>query len=135
MMAIPPVMDLFGRTLLTTPELDSPPMARASALWTASETIADTCFVVLAVIGGLLLMSGNAVAPGTAAKDIVPRLLLAFSGGPTPPRQTHPVVFAAQHGSLITLVGATCVAQEALVSSGASDRGRLYRTAMRHPFQ
>ncbi|MEV0406624.1 hypothetical protein [Actinoallomurus sp. NPDC050550] len=78
MMAIPPVMDLFGKTLLTTPELDSPPMARARSLWTASETIADTCFVVLVVIGGLLLMSGNAVAPETAAKDIVPRLLLAF---------------------------------------------------------
>jgi hypothetical protein len=78
MMAIPPVMDLFGKTLLTTPEIDAPAMTRVRSLWFASETIADTCFVVLVVIGGLLLMSGHAVAPGTAAKDILARLLLAF---------------------------------------------------------
>ena len=78
MLAIPPVMDFLGKTLLTTPELDSPSMGRAQSLWSTSETIANTCFVVLVVIGGILLMAGQAIAPGTATKDIAMRLLLAF---------------------------------------------------------
>jgi hypothetical protein len=78
MTAIPPVMDFFGKTLLTTPDLDSPSMTRVRSLWSASEVIADTSFVVLVVIGGMLLMAGHAIAPGTASKDIVLRLLLAF---------------------------------------------------------
>jgi hypothetical protein len=77
-LAIPPVMDLFGKTLLTTPELDSPAMSRAQSLWSASEAIANTCFVILVVVGGILLMAGQAIAPGTASKDIAMRLLLAF---------------------------------------------------------
>jgi hypothetical protein len=76
--AIPPVMDFLGKTLLTTPELDSPSMKRAQSLWSVSETVANTCFVLLVVIGGIFLMAGQAIAPGTAAKDIVMRLLLAF---------------------------------------------------------
>ncbi|MDN3359278.1 hypothetical protein [Actinomadura sp. DC4] len=77
-LAIPPVMDFFGKTLLTTPELDSPAMARASSLWSASEAIANTCFVIMVVLGGILLMAGHTIAPGTATKDIAMRLLLAF---------------------------------------------------------
>jgi hypothetical protein len=77
-LAIPPVMDFFGKTLLTTPELDSPAMSRARSLWSASETIANTCFVILIVLGGILLMAGQAIAPGTVTKDIATRLLLAF---------------------------------------------------------
>ncbi|MFB9831128.1 hypothetical protein [Actinoallomurus acaciae] len=76
--AIPPVMDFFGKTLLTTPDLDSPSMKHVQSLWSVSETIADTSFGVLVVIGGILLMAGQAIAPGTASKDIVMRLLLAF---------------------------------------------------------
>lgn len=77
-LAIPPVMDFFGKTLLTTPELNSSSMGRAQSLWSASETIANTCFVILVVIGGILLMAGQAIAPGTATKDIGMRLVLAF---------------------------------------------------------
>jgi hypothetical protein len=71
-------MDFFGKTLLTTPELDSPAMSRAQSLWSASQAVANTCFVILIVLGGILLMAGQAIAPGTATKDIAMRLLLAF---------------------------------------------------------
>jgi hypothetical protein len=77
-LAIPPVMDFFGKTMLTTPELDSPAMSHAQSLWSASQAIANTCFVILVVVGGILLMAGQAIAPGTATKDIAMRLLLAF---------------------------------------------------------
>ena len=53
-------------------------MARVRSLWSTSVTIADACFVLLVVVGGMLLMSGHAVAPGSATKDIAIRLLLAF---------------------------------------------------------
>jgi hypothetical protein len=76
--AVKPVFGLAG-TLLSTPDLSSPAMARAQSLWFADAAIADTCFVLLVVLGGLVVMGGHAVAPGTASKDIVSRLFLAFA--------------------------------------------------------
>lgn len=75
--AIKPVFSFFGKPLLTTPEIPDPRMERAQQLWFASEAIANTVFVIFIIVGGMLLMTGSAI--GTAPKDVIARLVIAFT--------------------------------------------------------
>jgi hypothetical protein len=75
--AIGPVFDVLGKTLLATPEISSPQMARAQSLWFTSEAIANTCFVLFVTVGGILMIAGGTLEQ-VSPREIVPRLVLAF---------------------------------------------------------
>ncbi len=76
--ATKPVFEMLGSTVLATPELDSPEMARAKQLWELSRTIANTCFVLLVTVAGVMLMVGQAMPGGISARELLPRLVWAF---------------------------------------------------------
>ncbi|MPZ67757.1 MAG: hypothetical protein GEU83_20490 [Pseudonocardiaceae bacterium] len=71
--AINPIFDLLGDSLLATPRLDQ--TARVRGLWTGSLVIANTCLVLLVVVGGLTLMGNPTVQAAYTVKDIAPRLV------------------------------------------------------------
>ncbi|GAA1836643.1 hypothetical protein [Actinomadura chokoriensis] len=74
--AAKPVFGLLRDTVLGTPEVDSAEMARARDLWGVSQTIANTCYVLLITAGGVWLMAGHSLpgaelTPGQLAVRIV----------------------------------------------------------------
>jgi hypothetical protein len=73
--AINPVFTMVGTSLLTTPRLDQ--MPRVRGLWTASLAIANSCFVLLAVIGALIVMGYQTVQTSYTIKEILPRMVIA----------------------------------------------------------
>jgi hypothetical protein len=72
--AINPVFDKLGTSLLATPRLDQ--MPRVTGLWSGSLVIANSCFVLLAVIGGMIVMGHQTVQTSYTVKDIAPRLVI-----------------------------------------------------------
>ncbi|MQA87535.1 MAG: hypothetical protein GEV03_23660 [Streptosporangiales bacterium] len=74
--AINPVFGLVGRSLLATPQLDR--MPRVQQMWTGSMIIANTSFVLLVVVGGLILMGYETLQTSTTIKEIAPRLVVGF---------------------------------------------------------
>ncbi|WP_147425163.1 conjugal transfer protein TrbL family protein [Bailinhaonella thermotolerans] len=74
--AIRPTFDTLGDRLLSTPRVDELP--RVVDLWTASAALANGCFVLLVMAGGLMLMGYETVQTSYSAKDVLPRLVLAF---------------------------------------------------------
>ncbi|WP_396446844.1 hypothetical protein [Actinomadura sp.] len=79
--AAEPVCDLLAQTVLGTPPLDSPGMVRAKDLWGVSQTIANTCYVLIITAGGVLLIAGHSL-PGSELTpgQLVARLVGAFAG-------------------------------------------------------
>lgn len=73
-----PVFYMLGSTVLATPELDHPTMARAKQVWELSRTIANTCFVLLVTAAGVMLMIGQALPWGISPRQLLPRLVWAF---------------------------------------------------------
>jgi len=53
--AVNPALDLLGRTLLATPRLATG--SRAGELWLVSLGLADTAYVLLVTIGGMVLLA------------------------------------------------------------------------------
>jgi hypothetical protein len=76
--AINPVFGMLGNSLLATPQLDQ--TSRVQGLWTGSLVVANACFVLLVVIGGLSLMGRQTVQTSYTVKDIAPRLVLGMVG-------------------------------------------------------
>jgi hypothetical protein len=77
--AAKPIFNLLAETVLATPPLDSPDMARAKDLWGVSQTIANTCYVLIITVGGVLLMAGHSLPGGELTPgQLVARLLGAF---------------------------------------------------------
>ncbi|WP_146087332.1 type IV secretion system protein [Thermomonospora echinospora] len=76
--AAKPVFGFLGATVLGTPEIDSGGMARARQLWGASQVIANTCFVLVVSIAGVLLMAGQSLPGQVSPKELLPRVVLAF---------------------------------------------------------
>jgi hypothetical protein len=76
--AIKPVFDLMGQSVLATPEVDSWSMARAKSLWWVSLGIANSCFVLVVTLGGLMMVAGGGFTEQFSPKVIIPRLLVAF---------------------------------------------------------
>ncbi|WP_026416978.1 conjugal transfer protein TrbL family protein [Actinomadura oligospora] len=66
----------MGDNLIQTPEFARFP--RVQAAWRQSLWIADACFVLLLVAGGLLLMGHETVQTSYSVKDVAPRLVVAF---------------------------------------------------------
>ncbi|MFG2084633.1 hypothetical protein [Spirillospora sp. NPDC048824] len=74
--AAKPIFGVLHDTVLGTPEVDSPEMARARDLWGVSQAIANTCYVLLITAGGVWLMAGHSLpgaelTPGQLAVRIV----------------------------------------------------------------
>lgn len=76
--ALKPVMGTLAATEFSTPEIGSGPMKRAEQIWGTSLAIADTCFVLLVMLAGVLLMAGQTFAGETSPGPVVRRLVLAF---------------------------------------------------------
>lgn len=70
------LLDALGRTVLATPDPETNPRIRD--LWTTTVIIANTCYGLLVVIGGLIGMGYETVQTRTAVKDILPRLVVGF---------------------------------------------------------
>jgi hypothetical protein len=73
--ALNPVFRFLARSILASPRVDQ--MPRVQSLWTTSVWIANTSFVLLVVLAGLLVMSHQSLQTSYAAKDIAPRLVVA----------------------------------------------------------
>jgi len=74
--AINPLFALLGQTLLSTPQIGG--FSTVHDLWTGSLVIADTCYVLLVLAGGLIVMGHQSVQVSYAVKDIAPRLVVGF---------------------------------------------------------
>ncbi|MGI5165632.1 hypothetical protein ACQEU3_14850 [Spirillospora sp. CA-253888] len=73
-----PVFTFLASTVLGTPAIDSPHMKRPRQIWDTSRWIANTCFVLLVMAGGALIMAGTAFPSGLAPAEVAPRLVWAF---------------------------------------------------------
>jgi len=74
--AVNPLLALIGRTALSTPQPDS--IAAVRALWSTGLGIADACYGLLVLIGGILVMSHETLQTSYSAKEIAPRIVLGF---------------------------------------------------------
>ncbi len=74
--AVNPLFSLLGRTLLATPQLGG--LATVRDLWAGSVAIADACYVLLVLAGGILVMSHQTLQTSYAVKQIAPRLVVGF---------------------------------------------------------
>ncbi|MEO3810727.1 hypothetical protein ABGB17_17135 [Sphaerisporangium sp. B11E5] len=75
-LAIKPLLDTLAATLLATPSITGP--GRVHDLWQATAVMANSCFVIFVVAGGILAMGHQTVHTRYAVKEIVPRLVVAF---------------------------------------------------------
>ncbi len=73
--ALNPVLDVMGHTLLATPNVTD--QSRVGALWRMTAGIADACLVLFVLIGGAIVMGHETVQTRTAAKDVLPRIVVA----------------------------------------------------------
>ena len=74
--AVNPVFGLLGRTLLSTPQVGQ--LGTVRGMWAGSLAIADACYVLLVLAGGVLVMGHHNVQASYAVKDIAPRLVTGF---------------------------------------------------------
>ncbi|MFJ8927603.1 hypothetical protein ACIRLA_13600 [Streptomyces sp. NPDC102364] len=74
--ALNPLLDLLGRTLLTTPSPSSLP--RLGELWDSSWQIAIACYGLLVAAAGVVLMAHGTVQTRYSVKELAPRIPLGF---------------------------------------------------------
>ncbi|GAB3971397.1 hypothetical protein GCM10029978_046510 [Actinoallomurus acanthiterrae] len=74
--ALNPVFRFLARSVLSTPRVDQ--MDRVHSLWTTSAWIANTSFILLVILGGILIMSHQTLQSSYTAKDLAPRLVIAM---------------------------------------------------------
>jgi hypothetical protein len=74
--AISPLLALIGRTALSTPQPGS--IAAVRTLWSAGLGIADACYGLLVLIGGIIVMSHETLQTSYSAKEIAPRIVTGF---------------------------------------------------------
>ena len=74
--AVNPLLSLIGRTALSTPQPDS--IAAVRALWSTGLGIADACYGLLVLIGGIIVMSHETLQTSYSAKEIAPRIVIGF---------------------------------------------------------
>ncbi|WP_322749360.1 MULTISPECIES: hypothetical protein [unclassified Frankia] len=74
--ALNPLLDLLGRTLLTTPKPSDIPAI--GQLWSTSWEITVAAYSLLIMIGGVTVMAFGSVQTRTSLKDIAPRIPLGF---------------------------------------------------------
>ena len=74
--ALKPLLTLAGQTLLSSPQAGAIPAVHS--MWATSLAIADSAYVLLAVIGGVIVMGHETLQTSYSAKDIAPRLVTGF---------------------------------------------------------
>ncbi|WP_413116196.1 hypothetical protein ACK1X7_36800 [Streptomyces sp. CY1] len=74
--ALNPLLDLLGKTLLSTPILDQLP--RIGELWSNSWHIMLACYGMLIMIAGIVVMAYESVQTHYSIKEIAPRIVLGF---------------------------------------------------------
>jgi len=74
--AVNPLLALIGRTALSTPQPDS--IAAVRALWSTGLGIADACYGLLVLIGGIIVMTHETLQTSYSAKEIAPRIVIGF---------------------------------------------------------
>jgi hypothetical protein len=74
--ALNPLLDLLGRTLLTTPSPSSLP--RLGELWDNSWQITVACYGLLVAAAGVVLMAHGTVQNRYSVKELAPRIPLGF---------------------------------------------------------
>jgi hypothetical protein len=77
--ALNPLLDLLGRTLLTTPEPDVLPSV--GQLWTESWHILLAVYVILVLVAAMILMAHQTLQTRYTVKEIAPRLVVGFLAG------------------------------------------------------
>ena len=73
-----PLLDMVARTILATPDLAAAD-SRVRELWWVSAGIANASFVLLATVGGVLVMTHETLQTSYGLKQIAPRLVLAVA--------------------------------------------------------
>ena len=76
--AVNPLLTLIGQTALSTPQPGSIPAVHT--MWATSLAVADACYVLLVLIGGILVMSHETLQTSYSVKEIAPRIVLGFVG-------------------------------------------------------
>jgi len=74
--AVNPLLTLIGQSALSTPQPGSIPAVHT--IWATSLAVADACYVLLVLIGGILVMSHETLQTSYSAKEIAPRLVIGF---------------------------------------------------------
>jgi len=74
--AVNPLLSLIGRTALSTPQPDS--IAAVRTLWSTGLGIADACYGLLVLIGGIIVMSHETLQTSYSAKEIAPRIVIGL---------------------------------------------------------
>jgi hypothetical protein len=74
--AVNPLVNFIGSSALSTPQPSSIPAV--GSLWQASLVIADACYGLLVVIGGVIVMSHETLQASYSAKEIAPRIVTGF---------------------------------------------------------
>lgn len=73
--ALNPVLTVLGHTLLATPDVTA--QGRVGQLWRATAGIADAALVLFVLAGGAIVMGHETLQTRYAAKDILPRVVVA----------------------------------------------------------
>lgn len=76
--AVNPLLVLIGQSALSTPQPGAIPAVRT--MWATSLAVADACYVLLVLLGGILVMGHETVQTSYSAKEIAPRIVLGFLG-------------------------------------------------------
>ncbi|MGI5206185.1 hypothetical protein ACQEU6_32015 [Spirillospora sp. CA-108201] len=76
--SLKPVLGFLADTQLATPEIGSPAMNQAEQIWGTSRTIANTSFVLLVMLAGVLLLAGQTFSGMAAPGQTIVRLVAAF---------------------------------------------------------
>ncbi|MBE3200424.1 MULTISPECIES: hypothetical protein [Parafrankia] len=74
--ALNPLLDLLGRTLLTTPEPSELPAI--GELWSTSWAISVTAYGTLIMFGGITVMALGTVQSRISIKEVLPRIPIGF---------------------------------------------------------
>lgn len=73
--AINPALELVGKTLLSAPDITTNPGVHA--VWLVTLGIANSLFVLLVIVGGIVVMTHETVQTRYSIKEIAPRLVVA----------------------------------------------------------
>jgi hypothetical protein len=68
--AVNPLLVLIGQSALSTPQPGAIPAVHT--MWATSVAVADACYVLLVLLGGILVMSHETVQTSYSAKEIAP---------------------------------------------------------------
>ena len=76
--AVNPLLVLIGQSALSTPQPGAIPAVHT--MWATSVAVADACYVLLVLLGGIVVMSHETVQTSYSVKEIAPRIVLGFIG-------------------------------------------------------